>query len=162
VAVPDYSDPRPAYVQIADDLRAQIKAGQLAPGAKLPSQRELTDRYQVAGGTVRSALDELFKEGVIVARSTLGTFVAKVPGEPVTIESLNEQVTALKEEMRVLTDQVKDAQSIEGLAAEVAELRSIVGLLQTHLRSLYDRLGHPYPRNNDVEQHPRHQRKTGS
>src|SRR5581483_8623287 len=38
-------DRRPASERIADELRQAISAGQLAPGAKLPSERELADQY---------------------------------------------------------------------------------------------------------------------
>lgn len=80
--VPDNNDPRPAYVQIAEDLRAQIKAGRLRVGTKMPSQRRLAEQYDVAAMTLRKALDELTDEGVISAGSTRGTFILKEPGDP--------------------------------------------------------------------------------
>ena len=52
----DPTDPRPPSKQIASDLREQITSGQLAPGAKLPSERVLTAQYGVAPQTVRQAL----------------------------------------------------------------------------------------------------------
>lgn len=48
----------------------------------MPSQRDLTEQYEVASGTLRSALDELVREGVIAAGSTRGTFILKEPGDP--------------------------------------------------------------------------------
>ncbi len=80
--VPDVNDPRPAYVQIADGLRDEIKNGRLPPPSRLPAQREMAERYGVAAETLRKALDVLAREGIVSAGSTRGTFVLKVPGEP--------------------------------------------------------------------------------
>ena len=133
--MPDYSDQRPAYVQIAADLRDQINRGELAPGEKLPSQRALAERYDVASGTMRDALKELVREGVIGTQSTRGTIVLKVPGEPVTIESLSGQVIDLVER---------------------------VGVLEARLADLYARTGHNHPHDNDVAETgpPLRQRKS--
>lgn len=79
--VPDVNDPRAAYEQIADDLRRQVKDGQIGVGTRLPSQRELAERYGVAVGTLRDALDVLAGEGVVSKGSTRGTFVLKMPGD---------------------------------------------------------------------------------
>nr|WP_052708928.1 GntR family transcriptional regulator [Streptomyces sp. NRRL S-495] len=43
-------------MQIAADLAAQIASGGLAPGATVPSEAELMQRYGVASGTVRKAV----------------------------------------------------------------------------------------------------------
>ena len=39
---------RPGYLQIADDLRAQIRGGSLAPGAPLPSTAQLAEQYDAS------------------------------------------------------------------------------------------------------------------
>lgn len=57
--------PRGTYRQIADELRRLIAAGELAPGAMVPSELTLAERHQVARGTVRSALALLVDEGLI-------------------------------------------------------------------------------------------------
>lgn len=65
----------PVYQQIADDLRAQVLDGTLAAGGQLPTEAELTDRYQVARATVRQALASLVNEGLILAVRPRGHFV---------------------------------------------------------------------------------------
>jgi DNA-binding GntR family transcriptional regulator len=80
--VPRVNDPRPAYEQIAEHLRGQVKTGQVKVGTRLPSQRELALLYRVAPGTLRQALDILAAEGIVSRGSTRGTFVLKMPGEP--------------------------------------------------------------------------------
>ena len=74
--MPDYSDPRPVTVQIADDLRERVRSGVYAPGAKLPSVRTLASaHYHVAPNTVKAAVDVLCREGTLQSRSTRGTYV---------------------------------------------------------------------------------------
>ncbi len=42
------NDPRPPYLQVADDLREAIRSGQYEPGQRLPGGRELAKQYGVA------------------------------------------------------------------------------------------------------------------
>jgi GntR family transcriptional regulator len=66
---------RPAYQQIADALREQMRDGTYPPGAKLPSESELRERWQVSSKTVRAALDQLRAEGLLIGRQGVGSFV---------------------------------------------------------------------------------------
>lgn len=67
----------PLYVQIADGLLDQIESGQLSPGDKLPSERELSMALGVNRMTLRQALGLLESQGLIVRRQGQGTFVAE-------------------------------------------------------------------------------------
>lgn len=67
---------RPAYRQIADDVRAQIADGTLKPGEKLPSEPELMTKYDVSRIVVRQALADLKSEGAIIKQQGRGSFVA--------------------------------------------------------------------------------------
>jgi DNA-binding GntR family transcriptional regulator len=46
----------PMYRQIAEDLREQIESEQLAPGAQLPTELELRERYGASRNTIRDAI----------------------------------------------------------------------------------------------------------
>ena len=72
----DLTIARPPYQQIADQLRAEIQAGEHA--SQLPTLGELRDRInpRPAINTVRTAIDVLKKEG-LVETSPLGTFVKR-------------------------------------------------------------------------------------
>lgn len=61
--------------QIADELRAAVLDGSLAPGDRLPTEADLIERHQVARNTARDALAMLVNEGLIVARRPHGYFV---------------------------------------------------------------------------------------
>jgi GntR family transcriptional regulator len=69
----------PDYRRIAEDIRAQIRDGRLAPGQQLPFRRELIIAYGVAGGTVDSALLILKAEGWVRGHQGRGIFVADNP-----------------------------------------------------------------------------------
>ena len=74
---------QPKYQQIADQLRAQIGAGALAPGQRLPSEPDLAAQYDASRNTVRLAIALLTNQGLVVSRQGLGTFVHE-PAKPFT------------------------------------------------------------------------------
>src|SRR4029450_6264380 len=65
----------PAYLQIADALREEIRSGRYLPGAQLPSERELMETWHVSSRTIRVALDQLRAEGLVVSYQGRGVFV---------------------------------------------------------------------------------------
>ena len=67
--------PETLQERIAADLRGRIERGELSPGDKLPSERELQVSFKVSRVTVRGALDALVAEGLIVKRQGLGAYV---------------------------------------------------------------------------------------
>ncbi|MGI9952073.1 GntR family transcriptional regulator [Moorellaceae bacterium AZ2] len=68
---------RPLYQQLKDLLAAQIKNGSFKAGDRLPSEKELCALYNVSRITVRQALAELAREGLIYRTHGKGTFVAR-------------------------------------------------------------------------------------
>ncbi len=66
----------PRYHQIAQALRDRIRSGDIAPGARLDNQRRLAEGFDVTLMTLRQALEVLEREGLIMRRHGLGTFVA--------------------------------------------------------------------------------------
>ncbi|MFC4515384.1 GntR family transcriptional regulator [Streptomyces ehimensis] len=64
-----------AYERIADDIREQIRAGQLPPGDRLPAETSLADQYGRSVPTIREALRLLRDEGLIEKQHGRGTFV---------------------------------------------------------------------------------------
>lgn len=69
------TDARPLQVRIADDLRGQIKRGDLAPGDKLPTLQTLADRYGVSMIVARRAVELLRQEGLLTSRKGSGNYV---------------------------------------------------------------------------------------
>lgn len=65
------------YAQLREQLKAEILEGRRAPGERLPSEAELTAHYGVSRITVRQALNDLQKEGLLVKAHGKGSFVAQ-------------------------------------------------------------------------------------
>jgi GntR family transcriptional regulator len=69
--------PQPLYAQIKDTLRARILDGTYAPHSQMPSEYELCAMFDVSRITVRQALGDLQKEGLVFKLHGKGTFVSK-------------------------------------------------------------------------------------
>lgn len=96
--------PKPKAVQVADALRKDIT--RMKPGDKLPSQRELVDRFGFASQTIQNGLALLRSEGLIVSAGNLGNFVGDgtVPNDDVRdeIKEIRSQIQALAERLEAL------------------------------------------------------------
>ncbi|NJN82781.1 MAG: phosphonate metabolism transcriptional regulator PhnF [Caldilineaceae bacterium] len=66
----------PLYQQIQENLYDQIRSGELAAGARVPSESDLVNQYGVSRMTARRALDELVNKGLLFRQQGKGTFVA--------------------------------------------------------------------------------------
>jgi len=61
----DRSSAIPLYFQVAQHLRAEIQAGRIMLGQKLPSERDLMLQFSVSRNTVRQAVDLMVQEGLV-------------------------------------------------------------------------------------------------
>lgn len=84
----------PLYHQIQKYLLSQIQAGVYRPGAALPSELEICERFRVSRMTTRQALRVLCDLGVIYSRRGVGTFVSAPK-----LEKNFRQVLSFTEEM---------------------------------------------------------------
>jgi GntR family transcriptional regulator len=66
----------PLYYQLKEILREDIEGGVWGPGEAIPSENELCERYVVSRATVRQAVGELCRQGLLYRRQGKGTFVA--------------------------------------------------------------------------------------
>lgn len=114
----DPSDPRPAYQQIADDLRRHIASDDVQVGEKLPSLAELGTKYGRAVMTLQKALDVLRNEGLVMSRQGEGTIIVKKP-EAHAGEELGSphELRAILERMSDVLDDL--SQRVSAVEAEV-------------------------------------------
>jgi DNA-binding transcriptional MocR family regulator len=81
----DRASREPLHCQLAATLRRAIRAGDLGPGAPLPSTRALAELLGLSRNTVITAYEELTAEGLLVGRSGSATRVccgAPLPALP--------------------------------------------------------------------------------
>ena len=71
----DPQSPVPLYAQLESLLAAEIAAGTLLPGGRLPNEEELVERHGVSRTTVRQTIQNLIRRGLIEIRRGKGTFV---------------------------------------------------------------------------------------
>ena len=88
----------PIYVQIADWMREQIRSESWPMGKKITPENELALNLNVSRGTVRSAIEQLIEDGLLVRSHGRGTYVAApIMAQPLTTgfitiaEDLNEK-----------------------------------------------------------------------
>lgn len=67
----------PLYQQLADIIRNSITSGELKYGDKIPTEVELSEKYNVSRITVRAAINELVESGFLIKKQGKGTFVSK-------------------------------------------------------------------------------------
>lgn len=101
-----FTGDRPVYQQIMDTLRGAVLMGELSPGQKVPSVRELAAQAQVNPNTVQRALTELEREGLLVSGGTTGRTVTQ---DSAALASAREQ-------------------ALQALARECAEKFKVFGL----------------------------------
>jgi DNA-binding GntR family transcriptional regulator len=121
------------YLEIAADIREQIRSGRLVPGDKLRSLRSLAADYSAAQGTVGAAMEVLRAEGLIDTVQSKGSVVVAVPGE------------------------AEPDPAVAKLSAELAELREMVRDHDVMLRDLRQRVPGPHVR--QQREAPEHERE---
>lgn len=67
----------PLYQQVVEWIRESIYSGELVEDDRIPSEFQIMDMLEVSRGTVKKAVDQLVREGVLVQVQGKGTFVGK-------------------------------------------------------------------------------------
>jgi GntR family transcriptional regulator len=71
------NSPVPRYHQLKEILRERIRSGEWKPGDLIPSERELSESYDISRMTARQAITDLVNEGVFFREQGRGTFVTQ-------------------------------------------------------------------------------------
>ncbi|MFF6940772.1 GntR family transcriptional regulator [Streptomyces lavendulae] len=108
---------KPAYQQVADQLRGRIAAGEFTASGKLPSLAELQQTYGVTATVARDAIRQLRTDGLAVSHQGKGAFLTADSVEAAKLADPAGAITELREE-------------VAGLKAEVAELRERLSALE--------------------------------
>ncbi|MEV5864376.1 GntR family transcriptional regulator [Streptomyces sp. NPDC052071] len=137
---------------IADDLREQIRTGQLPPGSALPTSRELSEGYGVTTKTVSAGIDLLKLEGLVVGeqggrrrvradRPITWNLTHFERGQRLDSRAMDDWSAAIKMAGRVPAQQV--TVSTEAASAEVADWLQVSQgesvVTRTRLRTVDDR-----------------------
>src|SRR3954447_6996770 len=69
------TDKLPYYQQIKASFIDDINSGKLKHGDKIPSERELAEKFNISRMTARHAISALEREGFVERRDRVGTFI---------------------------------------------------------------------------------------
>ena len=102
-----------AYARIVADIRARIEAGELPPGAKVPSTRQLIAEYRVAMATASKALAALRQAGLVYPVPGVGTVVA---GTQPAAPQRKSRATVDRDELARVAVRLADAEGLAGVS----------------------------------------------
>ena len=72
----NFQSDKPIYLQVVEEVKLKILCGELRPGDKLESVREMASRLAVNPNTIQRAFLELERQGFIVTQRAVGRFVS--------------------------------------------------------------------------------------
>lgn len=72
-----FTDDRPIYLQLMEQIQLKIICGQYKVGEKLPSVRDLASEAAVNPNTMQKALSELERIGLVFSQRTSGRFITE-------------------------------------------------------------------------------------
>lgn len=118
------------YQRIAREIRDSIESGQLRPGDRVPSTREITVRWNVAMATATKVLVTLRSEGFVRPVAGVGTVVSPEGGEPVRPRAQETDLTG--ERLVLAAVRLADQEGLDGLS-----MRRVAARLGVATMSLY-------------------------
>lgn len=104
--------------RVYEQLRDMIYRGEIEPGARIMSERELASKFHVGRPTVRNAIQRLTDQGLAVSRRGVGTFVQdkETIGDKPLLQALNGENFTIAEVQEI-------RMALEGKSAELAARR---------------------------------------
>jgi DNA-binding FadR family transcriptional regulator len=93
--------PRTLALELVERFSDRIRAGQLQPGAKLPTEAAIMEEFEVSRTVVREAISKLQAAGLVETRHGIGTFVIG-PGDSPSFKITPEQFGTLQDVIAVL------------------------------------------------------------
>lgn len=133
---PEVERPMPPYLQVLTKIRGQILSGELAPGEKVPSERQICDEWGISRATATKVLGALRHEGLVTSTQGVGTIVkARVlqgGGDRMrllrasgTLYRAGETATVTSADLVTAPDYVADALGIEAGSDVIRRCRTI-------------------------------------
>ena len=93
----DFRSGLPIYIQIVNQVQAQIASGILKPGHQLPTVRALAEELRVNFNTVARAYRILDEARIISTQQGRGTYITEIPPPKITEKLRREALAALTE-----------------------------------------------------------------
>jgi DNA-binding transcriptional regulator YhcF (GntR family) len=114
---------RPPYLQIVQLIRDRITSGELPPGARVPSTRQIVQEFGVAMATASKVLTALRQDGLVVVRPGVGTVVRDAAAPSLELSAADIVATAIR---------IADTEGFEAVS-----MRRVAAALGSGVMSLY-------------------------
>ncbi len=127
--------------QVANLISRTILRGEIAPGARLPAERELAASFKCSRPTVREALHVLEALGLVEVRHGGGTYVSKAPSalSPRVLQQMLEQDDTLLLDMAEVRKEVEvrnaEIAATHATPEDIANLREILDGMEEDVRA---------------------------
>ncbi|MGH6625482.1 MAG: FadR/GntR family transcriptional regulator [Burkholderiaceae bacterium] len=126
--------------QVAQQLASEIRAGRLAPGAKLPPEARLVEQFEVSRTVVREAVSQLKSLGLVDSRQGSGVYVSAAPPfAPLNFDARQaeskEAVIQMVEVRRALEAEVAALAAQRRTAADVRRIRQCIAALDKAVKA---------------------------
>ncbi|HPC70264.1 MAG TPA: GntR family transcriptional regulator [Treponema sp.] len=125
----DKSSESPVYRQIIEQITRKLRAGELKPGDKLPTERELAEALGIARGTVNRAYEELTRSQILESIPGRGSFISAQ--QDVAETSRKERAVALIAEL---------IDTLRNLRFSYREIRTLIELGILEKERLFEEL----------------------
>lgn len=113
------SSDEPIYLQIVNQVKEQIMAGELAESELLPSIRKLAKELKISVITTKRAYDELEKEG----------FIVTVPGKGSYVAAMNKEIFR-EAKMKLIEEKMAEAvQTAKVIGLSLEELEQLLKII---------------------------------
>lgn len=137
----DRSSPVPLYFQLAQQIEQAIERGELKPGERLDNEVRFADRHGLSRPTVRQAIQELVRKGLLVRRRGVGTQVVHSQvRRPVELSSLYDDLVRAHRDPRT---EVLEVAELPAPTDVVAALGLSEGAPVTYVERLRSADGEP-------------------
>ncbi|MCK4257839.1 MAG: GntR family transcriptional regulator [Halanaerobiales bacterium] len=120
---------KPIYQQVIVEIQRSLVRGELEPGSKLPSQRDLAKELKVNHNTIQRAYREMEGDGLVETVRGMGTFITK-----------NSEIV----------DQIRVKMAEESIAYFINEMRSLGMDGEQIIKSVMERVQNQYQRGETV------------
>ncbi|MDF2840109.1 MAG: GntR domain protein [Clostridia bacterium] len=124
------------YEQIVEQIKELMNQGDLKPGDKLMSERELSDKLGVSRTSVREALSALDFLGILESKQGEGTFISEV-SEHLLIEPLalfmamdREASLELLEVRKMMESYAAELAAIRANEEDIEKMTKVIGLME--------------------------------
>ncbi|TCP20651.1 GntR family transcriptional regulator [Scopulibacillus darangshiensis] len=116
---------RRVYHEVIEQIMSAIERGDIHPGSKFPSERQLAEKLSVSRTTIKEAISVMESSGTVIVRPGVGTFLREVNTEDI-LHRLN---IVIQNHTLNIVELMEIRQAIEGSAAYFAALRATEGEL---------------------------------